>query len=119
MNGDGFGDVIIGAPGNDAGATDAGRAFIYLGGQGADTLADIILTGISAGDGFGSSVSGAGDVNSDGYADAIVGAPHNASAGTDAGRAYLFYGGPVMDANADVAMSGAAAGDLFGFAVAA
>ena len=57
-----------------AGGTDAGRAYIYFGGASMDNTADVILTGAAAGDYFGYSVSTAGDVNGDGYADVIVGA---------------------------------------------
>ena len=39
------------------------------------------------------SVSYAGDVNGDGYADVIVGAHENDAGGVDAGRAYIYFGG--------------------------
>jgi len=114
VNGDGFADVIIGANGNDAGGSSAGRAYVYYGGASMDAAADIVLTGEAAGDQFGGSVSGAGDVNEDGYADVIAGAIGNDARGTDAGRAYVFYGGATMDNLADVVMTGEAAGDFFG-----
>ena len=41
---------------------------------------------------FGRSVSTAGDVNGDGYADVIVGAWANDAGGSDAGRAYIYFG---------------------------
>ncbi|MBK7434885.1 MAG: FG-GAP repeat protein [Chitinophagaceae bacterium] len=76
MNGDGYSDVIIGAPFYDDGANNnEGRAFLYHGSA----------TGLSAtpnntpGDAnqanasFGISVAGAGDVNGDGYGDVIIG----------------------------------------------
>ncbi len=90
INGDGFDDVIIGAFTNDAGGTDAGRAFVYFGGEQMDNIKDAILTGAAVGDWFGFSVSAAGDVNGDGYADLIVGAPRNDTNGSNAGRAYLY-----------------------------
>ena len=49
----------------------------------------IAPTGEAMGDQFGASVSDAGDVNGDGYADVIVGANANDSGGSDAGRAYV------------------------------
>jgi hypothetical protein len=117
VNGDGYADVIVGADGNDAGGTEAGRAYVYHGGPGADAVADLTLTGAAANDEFGLSVSGAGDVNGDGYADVIVGAYLNDAGGADAGRAYVYFGGPGADAVADLTLTGAAASDNFGVSV--
>ncbi|HEX9934079.1 MAG TPA: integrin alpha, partial [bacterium] len=63
---------------------------------------------------FGYSVSAAGDVNKDGYADVIVGA-HKAY--TYTGRAYVYYGGPAMDNTADVVLIGEGTYDIFGYSV--
>ncbi len=114
VNGDGFADLIVGASQNDAGGLNAGRAYVYFGGPGADGVADLVFTGAAAGDNFGVSVGTAGDVNGDGYDDVIVGASANDAAGVDAGRAYVFFGGPGADAVADLTLTGAAAGDRFG-----
>jgi hypothetical protein len=70
--------------------------------------------GEAAGDDFGISVSGAGDMNGDGYADVIVGAPGSDAGGIDAGRAYVHFGGPDADAVPDLMLTGEAAGDGFG-----
>jgi hypothetical protein len=117
VNGDGYADVITGAFGNDAGGGSAGRAYVYYGGPAADAVADLVLTGAAAIDQFGISVSGAGDVNGDGYADVIVGARLNDSGGTDAGRAYVYFGGPGADATSDLTLTGDAADDQFGISV--
>ena len=117
VNGDGYDDVIAGAPGNDAGGTDAGRAYLFFGGPGMDTTADVVLSGSASGDNFGWSVSGAGDQNGDGYDDVVVGAPYNDSGGADSGRAYLFFGASGMDGTADVVLTGAGKYDYFGDAV--
>jgi hypothetical protein len=119
VNGDGYSDVIIGAPENDAGGNNAGRAYIYFGGPGMDNIADIILTGAAAGDQFGFSVSNAGDVNGDGYSDVIVGAHLNDTGGTDAGRAYIYFGGSQMNNVADVIMTGEVANDQYAYSVSA
>jgi hypothetical protein len=118
VNGDGYADVIVGAYHNDAGGPDAGRAYVFLGGQSADNVPDLILTGAATDDQFGWSVGEAGDVNGDGYADIIVGAPHNDAGGAEVGRAYVYFGGPVMDSVADLTLTGEATDDLFGFQVA-
>ena len=115
VNNDGYDDLMVAAPMNDAGGVDAGRAYIYFGSQYIDGVADVVLTGLAAGDNFGQEVSTAGDVNNDGFDDVIVGAPLNDAAGKDAGAAYIFFGGQFMDSVADVTLTGMAAGDNFGF----
>src|SRR5439155_13951577 len=117
VSGGGLADVVVGADLNAAGGAGAGRVYVFYGGPGADAVADLTLTGAAAGDAFGNSVSSAGDVNGDGYADVIVGAYLNDAGGTDAGRAYVYYGGPGADAVADLTLTGAAAGDSFGYSV--
>jgi len=117
VNGDGKSDLIVGAPYNDTGGVDAGRAYVFYGGSSPDAVADLTFTGAAAGDRFGFGVSSAGDMNGDGSADVVVGAPRNDAVATDAGRAYVFFGGVGADATADLTMSGAAAYDNFGDAV--
>ena len=102
---------------NDAGGVDAGRAYIYFGGASMNNTADVTLTGAAANDYFGTSVSTAGDLNGDGYSDVIVGANFNDAGGADAGRAYIYFGGASMNTTADVTLTGAAAGDYFGWSV--
>ena len=117
VNGDGFSDVIAGALMNDGIATNAGRAYIFFGGATLNSVADVVLNGASANDFFGHSVSTAGDINGDGFSDVIAGAPFNDAAGNEAGRAYVFLGGAVMDNTADITITGAAAGDNLGHSV--
>ncbi|MGB3019527.1 MAG: integrin alpha, partial [Ignavibacteria bacterium] len=119
VNGDGFDDLIVGAPQNDAVAPDAGRAYIYFGGNIINSGVDVILSGVATGDKFGWTVAGAGDLNSDGYDDVIVGAPFNDNGGTDAGRAYIFFGGSPMNNSVDVTLTGSNAQDNFGLSVSA
>ncbi len=118
VNGDGYGDVIAGAKNNDAAGSNAGRAYLYYGGPLADSAPDLVLTGAVAEDNFGVGVNGAGDVNGDGFDDVIVGASYNDAAATNAGRAYIYFGGPGMDAVADAEISGDAGGDYLGQSVA-
>jgi hypothetical protein len=92
VNGDGYADLIVGAPSYDA--TDwqesEGQAALYLGSQGGlSATAGWTASGARVEEEFGTSVSTAGDVNGDGYADVIVGAP--TYYGID-GRAYVYLG---------------------------
>jgi len=89
VNNDGYDDLIVGAQDNDAGGGWAGRAYVYSGQTGALLQT---FTGEAELDRFGSSVSGAGDVNNDGYDDLIVGAQANDAGGDYAGRAYVYSG---------------------------
>jgi len=87
VNGDGFDDVIVGAPGNDAGGSMAGRAYVF---SGKTSEMDLIrtFTGV-AGENLGTKVAGAGDVNNDGYDDLIVSAVNLPQFG---GRVYVYRG---------------------------
>lgn len=88
VNGDGFGDVIVGAPY----ARSRGRAYLYTGStSGLSTIAATVLEAEALDDAFGHEVAGAGDVDGDGYDDVLVTAPGHASG---AGRTYLFRGSP-------------------------
>jgi hypothetical protein len=82
INGDGFDDIIVGAPGSDLGGSDAGAAYVIFGG--AAGFENIDLENLQPADGFrilgadafdslGVSVSSAGDINGDGFADIIIG----------------------------------------------
>ncbi|MCI0528259.1 MAG: hypothetical protein L0Y56_12540, partial [Nitrospira sp.] len=99
VNGDGYDDVIVGAYSNDSGGANAGRAYLYFGGDSnvLDDLPDAVLSGEAAGDQFGIRVARAGDVNGDSYDDVIVGADGaNVGNADNAGKAYLFFGSPNM-----------------------
>lgn len=92
VNGDGFDDLLIGAPDHDGGETDEGRAFLYLGSKsGLSTTPAWTAEPDVAGAAFGCSVAGAGDVNGDGYDDVLVGARFHSGG---EGRAFLYLGGP-------------------------
>ncbi len=112
VNNDGFDDVIIGANGYGSLGFFPGRAYVHSGKTG-----DVIhvFTGENTYDQFGSSVASAGDVNSDGFSDLIVGAALNDAGGYDAGRAYVFSG---QTGDTLYVFTGESAYDRFGFSVA-
>jgi len=92
VDGDGAGDLWIGAPGGDIGFATPGVVHLFTG-LPATTVADsgVSLSGEIPRDQFGLAIA-AGDANGDGIPDVLVGAPFNDFAGTDAGAAYLFLG---------------------------
>ncbi|MBE0625934.1 MAG: FG-GAP repeat protein [Burkholderiales bacterium] len=95
MNGDGFGDVLVGAMYSNPNGTHSGAAYVVFGTgfqpdlrlSALDGANGFRLDGAAANDLAGISVAGAGDVNGDGYADVLVGSYHQ-----PAGAAYLVYG---------------------------
>ncbi|WP_047551064.1 beta strand repeat-containing protein [Methylotenera sp. G11] len=130
VNGDGKADVVISIPGSDFNAVDAGVAYVVLGGSFTGHLNVSELTANNAGfiiknslatvnDGIGIdgsisyAVSGAGDVNGDGYADLIVGVQFDDDAGTNTGRSYVVFG---KSGFADVDLANVANG-IGGFAI--
>jgi FG-GAP repeat len=117
VNNDGYDDLVVGArwygqyP--DSGR---GKAYIYYGGDPMDIGADIELTGNNSNDWVGYDVAGAGDINRDGFADVLVGAPYF-EGGAAVGRVYLLYGGSAMDNVPDLIFDGSTGGDQFGWSV--
>lgn len=119
VNGDGFGDFLIGARHVDDKKTDAGAVFVLHGSaSGPGATADRLLLGAAEDDAFGSAVAFAGDVNGDGFSDVLVGAP-GPKDGPDGGVAYLFVGSE-SGVDSDFVWRGSypEAGALFGQAVA-
>ena len=114
VNGDGYADVLVGAPEY---SSSTGRAYVYLGGaSGLATTAAATYTGEATNDSFGSSMATAGDVNRDGYADVVVGAP---GYGNSTGRAYVYLGGASgLATTAAAVYTGEATNDSFGSSLA-
>jgi hypothetical protein len=119
VNGDGFSDVICGAPfyGNDQGE---GGAFVYHGSAGGLVTAPAWTAEANQTFAeFGTSVATAGDVNGDGFSDVVVGAIKYDNGETDEGRAFAYNGSAAgLDATPDWTTESNQVGAYFGGAVA-
>ncbi len=143
VDADGVPDFIIGAYGQDSGASGAGAAYLVLGPvsgtldlSAADARRTGIVTSDAAGGGVGTpgnGVAGPGDVDGDGYTDLMVSAwSYDVGTAGNAGAAWLMYGpitglaslstadavfqGEVSDDRAGVSVSGAEDVDSDGMA---
>jgi hypothetical protein len=93
LDGDGRGDLVVGAPNLDA---SAGRVAVFLGApEGSVGLSEAVavFTGGASGRMLGESLSGAGDVDGDGWLDLLIGVPGYERPSADAGAAWLLWGG--------------------------
>jgi Ca2+-binding RTX toxin-like protein len=135
VNGDGYDDLIVGAPSANS---SAGASYVVFGkASGFDASLDpssldgtdgFRLTGGAAGDGSGRSVASAGDVNGDGFDDLIVGARYADPNGNSSGATYVVFGKASgfdaslslssLDGTNGFQLAGAAVGDRSGFSVA-
>lgn len=110
VNGDGYVDFLIGAYCADGGGANSGETYLLMGRSQDDwdSLSNtsgnfsllntskanktVRFLGRAAGDFLGFSVSSAGDVNGDGYADLIIGAYNASGGGSTNGECYLVMG---------------------------
>ncbi|MEO6951149.1 MAG: FG-GAP-like repeat-containing protein [Polyangia bacterium] len=80
VNGDGYADALVG------GSNSSNGAWVFYGGPtGLPALPSATLTVPTGSTWFGTTLSGAGDINRDGYADILVG-------DFNAGKVYIYFG---------------------------
>jgi Ca2+-binding RTX toxin-like protein len=88
--------------GDDPNGSGSGASFVVYGKTGGDVVelsniqesnGGFVINGVGEDDSSGWSVSGAGDVNDDGFADLIVGAPFDSPNGSSSGASFVVFGG--------------------------
>lgn len=128
FNGDGFDDLLIGAPYANIHGIDSGDAYIIFGNaggfpsvfelgdlfppNGGDGTQGLVLAGVNTFGRAGSSVSSAGDINGDGFDDLGIAASHGDPGGRiNAGEAYVVFGNtggfdPIFDLSSLLPING-------------
>jgi Ca2+-binding RTX toxin-like protein len=102
VNGDGIDDLMIGAPGADPNGNYSGQSYVVFGrSTGFSSTLNLsslngqngfTINGIAFNDSLGKSVSGAGDINSDGIDDLVINAPKFDPNRNDSGQSYVVFG---------------------------
>jgi len=119
FNGDGYDDLLIGAPGADLGGSGSGTTYVVFG-KASGFAASIDLASLDASAGFalrgeggsGYSVASAGDVNKDGYDDLIIGAAFATGNGEFSGTSYVVFGGALGGSTEPVSTNGTVAAEI-------
>ena len=122
INGDGYSDIVVGARGYDSpyGSIDEGAAFVYFGSPwGLSSQNRWMAFSGQGNSGFGATVGSAGDLDSDGFDDVIVGAYLYSNDQPYEGAAFIYQGNALgLSAEAHWLVEGNKSDTNFGFSVA-
>lgn len=95
VNGDGYGDVLVGAKETATNFASDGKVYLFLGSSaGLSATPSWTAVGTNENSRLGHSIATAGDVNGDGYSDVLIGEPGFKVAGVSKGRVLLYLGSP-------------------------
>jgi hypothetical protein len=111
FNDDGYPDFVVGSHQLTTGVR------IYFGGATIHATPGVTLRsplGSDAGDLFGFSVAGVGDVNGDGVSDLAIGAPSTTASAAPVGAAYVYFGGATPSVKPGLTFRGKDQGAWFG-----
>ncbi len=111
VDGDGYGDLLVGAPDEDSNAASAGAVYVLMGsatmvsaGTASLDSSDAVLLGADTGDEAGTALL-VYDLDADGDDDILIGAPYaDSSTISNAGRAYLVYGSTSLAGDIDLSV---------------
>ena len=119
LNNDGRDDIIVGTPYNSSSGGNAGKVYIYYGGQTLNTAPDLTLKGEYPYDLFGMSLASAKNIDGNGHNAIIIGASGKPGNTDRPGKVYVYTGGATMNTIPAMVMTGETNGDLFGISVSA
>ena len=139
VNGDGIDDLIIGASSASPNGLNSGQSYVVFGQStgfasvfelsSLDGANGFTINGVKEGDQSGWAVSNAGDINNDGFADIIIGAPWADPYGTSSGQSYVVFGKGTaflsslelssLNGTSGFTLNGIAVGDFSGISVSA
>jgi hypothetical protein len=112
-------DFAASAPSAITANGNSGLVRVYSGSNAPTTLA--VFNGAEGGERFGHSIAAVGDLNNDGFDELLVGAPQSSINGAGSGRVVLYSGAGIAAGSTNpqtlCVLSGAVAGDNFGYAV--
>jgi len=98
VNGDGYEDLMVGAPGSPRNLYSGpfhAYAKLYLGGIDFDTIPDLVFNDYSEFTNFGATIAGNGDLNGDGFSDFAIADPRYGD--FNVGKVYIYFGGSELD----------------------